>query len=1092
MQKLLQLIKYAATMNAANYHMSPKHKLMLIMLVDGEQWRAHNRQAFHYSEGAWVMKEGLHIEVWEIFLALEGLLLVFAQACEDSEHVPSWSWGSIEDDIKALVSQHANNAIPFFGVQAKDQSDHLRQVTSNKAWKANWIRRMADALATFRCQWESSKVASLSKLFLMEWDSPMPPSKGVCFRDIYLDDDWSIAPKCPGNDCYLQLDYEFFAENLLKRMPGLDIESFQERLRLFLISLYYKNEHSFQVKLCFLHAAFKKVCTSKILFEIGKGGSGKGMEAYLEKALFSDPQSATLDCGVFLDRQEFRKSAEFAWNKANVRIQEMDQHARFISDLWKRFVVDEEVDCRVNYGFTSKRRFGSSMKVQELNYENIPIIEDGRDSVRGCDQLKRRVLCLRMGKATFVPDAAAVDHSQGIFKLIPQDELVPFLTHPLTASIYFREWCLPFFQENSIQECLQMILNPKSIHPDLERDTAWLASRLSGSAAPPPGAEVEERNEADDLIKLVHSNTPCKHIIKECLIQKVDGLPGAIASSRGRRTKVQNFEAAMKRSGLRLFREIEHHSFEKLLIDWQKLDLAMKSNGGYEVFGGWNDWGCPFDLRHLQQAWTGQSFSDLEREEIGQHLHRGGELAQQARPTIIQLQETVNMPSLRSYVDMGADRRLPLLQAYLCRHESEGQVQGQWSTIKVDYYTAPHYGRWLARGPSAQKLTKEARKELFAHNVEIDASCCHPRLLRRKLQQLDLWEIENYKMLEKFCSHFQAWRSALSAYCNISTEAAKKEIIRIFYGGNPRNDIPWLRKLGQEVQSASSAILSHHTMEQWSGLYTDRSNPEFSRLCALLSFEEALILEKLHKCLGPRLSVAIFDGGLINCNNLEDDILLSKACAQVSEEVVPIARVQADGRQRTFVWDLYHREVALPEECEKMCSTLGNCLLNCIASVAPECDIQELISFYEKNQEALTANDFNQMQMFSSQRQELPFQLHLCEPANLLSSNPRQAFLCHERTLCGSGGHWWSFCKEEDAKITIFDCLAGEHSFTLPLAAFQDEIAQVANLTFFVLRTQEPTDALPSSPAYHLPGSCGRQASEGPALECYDRVLGYM
>ena len=92
------------------------------------------------------------------------------------------------------------------------------------------------------------------------------------------------------------------------------------------------------------------------------------------------------------DRQEFRKSAGFAWNKANVRIQDMDQNARFISDLWKRFLVDEEEDCRVNHGVNSKRRFGSSMKIHELNYENIPVIEDGRASVQGCDQLKRRVL----------------------------------------------------------------------------------------------------------------------------------------------------------------------------------------------------------------------------------------------------------------------------------------------------------------------------------------------------------------------------------------------------------------------------------------------------------------------------------------------------------------------------------------------------------------------------------------------------------------------------------------------------------------------------------------------------------------------------
>lgn len=53
----------------------------------------------------------------------------------------------------------------------------------------------------------------------------------------------------------------------------------------------------------------------------------------------------------------------------------MDQNGKFLADLWKRFIVDEELDCHVNYSFTSKRRLGSSMKIQELNYENIPVIE---------------------------------------------------------------------------------------------------------------------------------------------------------------------------------------------------------------------------------------------------------------------------------------------------------------------------------------------------------------------------------------------------------------------------------------------------------------------------------------------------------------------------------------------------------------------------------------------------------------------------------------------------------------------------------------------------------------------------------------------
>ena len=48
---------------------------------------------------------------------------------------------------------------------------------------------------------------------------------------------------------------------------------------------------------------------------------------------------------------------------------------------------------------------------------------------------------------------------------------------------------------------------------------------------------------------------------------------------------------------------------------------------------------------------------------------------------------------------------------------------------------------------------------------------------------------------------------------------------------------------------------------------------------------------------------------------------------------------------------------------------------------------QGVTSFYEESQEALTANDFNQIQVFSSQRQGISFQLQLCESANFLSSN---------------------------------------------------------------------------------------------------------
>ena len=75
-------------------------------------------------------------------------------------------------------------------------------------------------------------------------------------------------------------------------------------------------------------------------------------------------------------------------------------------------------------------------------------------------------------------------------------------------------------------DCVQMLSDLKAVHTDLERDTDWLASRLSGSSKGPPGDEHCNRCESEGIIQRVHEQTPMKPIIKEYLLQKVDDLPG--------------------------------------------------------------------------------------------------------------------------------------------------------------------------------------------------------------------------------------------------------------------------------------------------------------------------------------------------------------------------------------------------------------------------------------------------------------------------------------------------------------------------------------------------------------------------------------
>ncbi|CAL1131577.1 unnamed protein product, partial [Cladocopium goreaui] len=985
---MMELMNCIASMNVSNYQMSTKQKLLLIMLVDGEHWRAHDRQMFYYENGVWKMKPSLTIEVWDLFLAVEGLLLTVSKHFEDQEGDarPAWNWNAIRDVVSDTIQGHVHDALHFFGNVAKEASDHLRQVTSNKAWKALWLRRCADMLASFRVNWDSNKVQSLSKLFLLEWDTPLPKSQGVCFRDVYLDADWKPASKSPSNDCYMHVDYAFYIENLLQEYPNINLQQHQEGLRLFLESLYFQNEHIFQVKLCFLHAAFKKACTSKMIFEIGKGGDGKGMEAYLDRAVLGEDQSATLDCGVFLDRQEFRKSAEFAWNKANVRIQEMDQHARFVADLWKRFIVDEEIDCRVNYGFTSKRRFGSSMKVQELNFENIPTIEECRDRLQACEHLKRRIVCFRMGKARFVLDDHAVNYEHGVFRLIPQDELVPFLTHPATASCFFRDWCLPFFQENSLDECLKMILDLSHVHEDLVNDTNWLASRLSGWNGPPPGTDIDLQTENDELITIVHRKTPMKTFIKEYLISKVEDIPGAVQSTRGRRTKLQFFLSALDHSTIKLFR---------------------------------------------------------------QH-------------------ETVDLEALQAYLESGSDRRTSQLRAYVDRHASEGVRVGRFSTVSVGYYKAPNYGRLLARGPAAQKLTREARGKAFPHAIEIDAACCHPRLLLRKLRDMGLDEAGSFQMLRLFCENYKSWRSVLAQYLCVDVQEAKKELIRIFYGGNPRFDIPWLRKLGEEVQAAAHLILQDHRHTHLSDLYNDRRHPEFSRPCSLLSFDEADLLDTIRTHAHVKMEVALFDGGIVSCTSVQDLFWLHRACAETSHNIIPVEIKSEPQSMKTFLHMLVRKNIVNMMEVE-IPSTPANCLLFAVQGVAPHVDLSSLRQvLQDKPESSLSAHQFNGALADADSAADTAWQLHCISKDELLSVVPAHPILCHERSgECQ--GHWWSFVMIED-EARLFDSEIPSFEVTARWETFASALEKSDALTFFELKQMHLKTEMSMSEAYHLQG----------------------
>ena len=1081
----MSVAKFICDMNAANYMMSNMQKLTIFVLIDGGNWRAHKRQLFHLHNGAWDMEDRLALEAWDLLVALEGLFVTIASKIEAAGSEVQWSWLEASKYIHDTITEsiHDGDLINTLASFAKQNSDHVRMVTGNKTWKATWARRVADMVALYRKGWEShTNTSILSRLFLQDCETPMPKSQGICFDDIYLTPTWDVRPKSEARDCYVRFDYPYFYENIVMSDSTINVDTFKEKLRLFITSLYYKNEYAFQAKLCFRCAAFQGVCTGKMLFQIGRGGDGKGMEAVLDAALFGSLSSASLDCGVFLDRMEFRKSAELVWNKANVRIQEMDSKVRFLSDVWKRFVVDEEIDCRVNYGFTTKRRFGASMKIQEVNYENVPVIEESRDLSKACEQLRRRVVCIRMGNATYTPNPNEVDHKNGVYLLIPQDELTSFLRHPVTAALYLREWCLPFFQENSLADCLKMLHDLKSIDARLEADTQWLAAKLSGRDLPPPGNDRTFLDANDEIVELVHAATPHKPIIKEYLLHKIEELPGCITSSRGRTTKLQTFVGAIDHSSLKLFKQLDHNSFEKLQINWAKLKQSMIRSGHQEVFGNWVEWTCPFDVKFIIQTWDGNAFHDYSAFYM-QHCTSRGNTDALLRPVATTVHESVQLEQLRRYAEQGKDRRQELLEAYIHRHDTVGFMDADgMSVIAVEYYTQPSYGRLLARGVSGQKLTKEARAVAFQHCTEVDAACCHPRLLQQKLMDLEEWSDSKFIMLSRFIKNYKSWRQCIADYMDISLEDAKVELIRIFYGGKPSCDIPFLLKLCSEIHVAAQAVLHHESSRRWQHLYSDRRNPEFSRLSGILSMDEASMLAEVCSLMGGSMCVLLFDGGYIRCRDLHDDISLCHALETGDSRVGTQIRRWGPLNTVSLPRLLVRRGLAQFYRTQDVVD-FGNCLLTSLYYMEDKCDLGELTE--TELDDGISAREFNLSCLHCSQRDEtatyalkwLPDGFRFDEVEN------GAVYAFHEKSSPELLGHWWTAKICGETEIAVFDSRAPECLLGAKIMEFQNILEEIDGTTTFLLTLRTATEPvhMPLESAYDLRGA-GSSADDADIL----------
>lgn len=309
------------------------------------------------------------------------------------------------------------------------------------------------------------------------------------------------------------------------------------------------------------------------------------------------------------------------------------------------------------------------------------------------------------------------------------------------------------------------------------------------------------------------------------------------------------FRRSLANSDSCLFKELTPTEFRKLSVDWRKLSELMDTHGGPKVFGSWPDWGDVFDLRDEQNDWPtsqdayGDVLQILDVDPLPD--------IRVARAVLrkVDVVEVVDVAALRELMlsDEETPHKLALLKAYLRRLDIEGVSwtgchfldgeKSEFRQVTVAYQSTNQYGRLIAVGPSIQKCSRTARVHgLSRVCASVDAACCHLRLAVRRLEKCT--EPEQVAMVSKAASNYKAWRTVLGKYSDGQPGTGKLALVKLSYGARPANDIPFVRAFASQFKDGAMAIVRSDDCKWVAGLHADRANPLFSRLAAILSFDE--------------------------------------------------------------------------------------------------------------------------------------------------------------------------------------------------------------------------------------------------------------
>lgn len=599
-----------------------------------------------------------------------------------------------------------------------------------------------------------------------------------------------------------------------------------------------------------------------------------------------------------------------------------------------------------------------------MNPGCIPIIDMKKTSgEKPLDEIARRLLCGCLGHVTWVHTPEEVDEDNGKFLIMDRESLLDFLNDPVTHSVYFNEYILPVAKENTVQEILAWLDNLASFDQGLSDDTKWLAQVMCGLAPAPQEEELadassEEVEKANALVIAVHKATETNGTsVKPYVLASLSCIPGLKKtgpSSKGKRTKLQNFEEAVSKTSLPLFLWDEAaHEYKRMLLDYDKFATAYNRHGGAQVFGAWSDWGDVLTLRAKQTENRAKARVDsLDR--FFEDLWKTPANAKKNEAHIFKedcmLSALVHGARMVRHAETAADedgslgKLIQKVQAAL----DEQPDQEGFAMLRERYVKKAVYGRSFGEDfrASLQGQSSEVMDAAFCgHSIDADIADCYGRILVRLLRRHGIFDEEKHGYIRRSTMHFREWRQAVADILGVDLNTAKKEILRVRFGGCARQDIPFLRVLAAQIDSAVDDILQLEENSWVLSEYGERPNPRYSRLAAIMSFEERELMARISTRMaqvGCPMYCLKHDGGIFGVCPAYKRLFALDAMQELSNEMdvdvvhkpfasdakYPFGRVPAAlVRKQKFVadpWQLGH----LPGK--------SMCLYNTVSFLSPD------------------------------------------------------------------------------------------------------------------------------------------------------------